>query len=394
MRSKYVRIRPNENTDSNKLNRIYNAAAEDIADLYSLSFQARSDLETQGIALPLGLNGIETQVALLKNQLDLLTAGNLDIITLYDSTKIIYPSSVVPSAQCSYVQRYGEAVLPIANTTVEYHAIDPVTGKRTLVVDPEQYIKSFLTNNKYQPRVSEVTENNVVNAINQENMVPHVVRTRTRQTSTTTMTLVYEMDLVTDRNINTITIHPLPEFLTDFQGVSVTVSGSNSKIRGIDDLPLDFPITQARKRRFHFSPVLASSVQVMLGTPVFNLVDEQGTKEFSLGCSLISIESNSYINEGYIGLMLEVPQNVTQLGRVVPIFEGGASNIEVSVFTSLSEFNSVSGSYLLTGDALTIQSQLTTPLVGATNLYVLFRLTKQENNTTPILKGCTIQWLS
>lgn len=393
MRSKYVRFAPSSRTDSNKLNYSFNNVIEDISELYRDYMEIGIDIEANNLITPLNTASVVSQISALEAELDILTGGNATICTLYDNSWVTYPSSIEEYQKCYYQQIMGEAVLPIAANTIQYHYIDPETGKRTIIDGADTHLHAFLTNNRFEPKINELYENSHINAFDLATNKAHVVKARTRNANTNTMSLIYNAETEGIATINTISVYPVPELACTLQ--EVTIAKPNGAIENIKDVTgtkVTFPISNARKQTFRFPDVQSTNITIIIKNNNYSVIDNIGTKEFVIGARAISIESNTYSNTGYIGLTIPVPSGKTQIGKLTPLYVGDAETIDVTVYGNLDEFNNLGTSTIISGDASTIQGIINTT-ISIDTLYVLFKLNLQENGVTPVLKGCTITWL-
>jgi len=398
MRTSYIRIAPHSKIDSQKANASHNDTAEDIVDLYRSYIDLRNDVEVQNIINPLNLDSVNLQIASLNTILSNLT-GNITIISFYgNNTGIIYPSSINTLFQCKHEPIYGEVVLPNSAVEIEYHFIDPITGARSMIQNIDDYIESFITNNRYKPKVNAIYENAKSNAVNQLTNKSYIVRTLTTNAETDNISLVYNIETQTTKEFNTLRIHPLPEMLTAFEGIKLTgptkeyasvTDWSGTEIEFTDEN--NIPLEPARKHTFRFETAEINRVSILLNNRNYTMLDS-ATKEFVIGARLISLENITYMNEGYIGLAIDCTDKAA-ISQIIPLYEGNPSNIEVYVFKTLDAFNSTE-SFVTSGNVSTIQSKPSIAIDGGeTTVYILFKLLKHNNNTTPILKGCTIKWL-
>jgi hypothetical protein len=370
----------------------YTRAAEDIADLYRNYIDLKNDVETHNLSVPLNMDGMASKIGELETQFASVASGTT-VMTMYDEDDTVYPDSIRSIQRCGHHVAYGEAVLPHVSVESEFHYIDPISGQRTLIDNVEQFVHSCLTSNRYQPKMNEIYENSNVNAIDLTSDRMHMIKAITRNSDIQDITLVYNIDTEGPKSINTIRVFPVPELVASYEDITITkANGTEETLSDVTDTAVSFPITKARKRSFRFSPVEITQVSVLLNTTSYSIIDNSGSKQFVLGSRLIALENVTHMNEGYIGLHVEVPEGKTIIGKITPVYEGYAENIDVSVYDDLTEFNAVSESYVIQGSASTVQSVINTA-TDADDLYLLFKLTTQENNTTPILKGCVITWL-
>lgn len=394
MRTKFIKINPSEKTNSNKLNLTYTNIAEDISELYKNYINLKNDIETHNLAVPMNTDGIEAQIESLQTTLDTM-AGDTNVITLYSTESVVYPTSLAEINKCNHQTRFGEAILPIASSIVEYHYIDPMTGTRTLIDNVDDYVHSFITNNRYKPKVNEMYENSNLNAIDTSTNMSHIVKVRTRNSDISYITLVYNLDTEGPKNINTIRIYPVPELTCNYEDIIITKS--NGVLESVKDnlgSAIDMPISNARKRAFRFPPLEVAQVSILLNTYDYAIIDSLGTKEFVIGSRVVSLEEITYLNEGFIGFKLDVPTGKTKIGKVTPVYDGYAEDITVLVYEDEDEFNNMgSDTYLYEGNASTIQNVINTSLNDVDSIYILMKLTIQDNNTTPIVKGLTVTWL-
>jgi hypothetical protein len=394
MRSKYVTTYPHEQTNSNKINIVQHAAAEDIAELYKSYIGLKNDIEVQNIILPKISDNLTSEISALSDTLDALVSSNLSIISMYSVDNIIYPNTLDNQYRCSYEPDFGEVTLPIADTFIEYHYIDPYTGGKSIIKDIETYVKSFITNNRFKPKADEIYENSPINAIDQYSNKIHMVKVLTSNNEIDDISLVYTLDTQTTRTLNTIRIYPMPQMVLSYESINISgPSVANATVTDYTGEAVTFldennvPIEKARNRSFRFPPIETNSVTVVLQNNSFTPVGD--SREFAMGARIISLEQNTFLAEGYIGFEFD-SSDKTAIEKITPEIEGYAENVEIFVYTSLDAFNSME-SHVLYGTADTIQSKQTLP-IDAEKTYVLFKLNKHDNNTTPIIKGCTIQW--
>jgi hypothetical protein len=392
MQSKAVTIKPNEQTDSNKLNDQYRRNAYDIAELYRSYISLSSDITAQMLIQPVAIDAIESQISNLNLILGNLASGR-SIISLRDDDNVLFPSSLAIANQCTYQSMFGEAVLPIANTDIEYHFIDPSTGNKVLIQNVQDFVKGYITNNRFKPKIDSLFENAIDNVVDQTTNKGHIARVLTKSSNINDITMVYNLDVEEIRYINSIKVYPLPPLQTSINDVSlVTTNGVRQLVKTVNDKDEVFPITNARKINFRFAPIEITGVSIQINTSNYQTIDNIGTKEFVLGAQLIALEEITYLNEGYVGIKVEVPNGKTVIGKITPIYEGYSENIEVLVYDNLTEFNKVSTANIIGGNVETIQKIINTSITED-YIYILFKLTAQTNNTTPIVQGCVISWL-
>jgi hypothetical protein len=298
MRTKYIHVPPNSKTDSNKVNKGNNDIAEDIADLYKNYIDSKNEMEVQSIVIPKNTDGISAQLASLQTQFDNL-ASDATIITLYDEDNVLYPTTpnglaLLTSNKCDLDINFGEAVLPITSVDVEYHYIDPITGKRSLIQDIDKYVKSFITNNRFKPKVSQLYENSVLNTIDLNTSKTHLVKTQTRNSDVDYITIVYNFDTIGTRPINTIRVYPIPENLVKYENIFlIGTTGTQQSIVDYTGSEVEMPITNARKRVFRFPTTDVTGASILFNTNDFNIIDSNGTKEFVIGSRIISLENTT-----------------------------------------------------------------------------------------------------
>jgi len=394
MKTKYRKVRPNEVTSSNKFNNMHRNSADDIAELYKNYIGLKNKVEVHNLLSPINNDTILENVQALETVVNNIDSG-ITAISMYSMDNIIYPSSLETQYKCRHEYKFGEVVLPIASSFIEYNYVDPTTGKKAIIQNAHEYIKSFLTNNRYKPRVDQLHENSHINAIDQNNNNIHIAKAITSGNNVDNVSMVYNLETVETRELNTIRIYPVPEMISKYEKVSLSgPSLTDSIVTNYDGDSVEFlddddnPILSGKKRTFRFEDTEIDNVSIVLYNDSYDQIGND-KRQFVVGSRLISLENNVYMAEGWVGLKIDCSSK-TGLTNITTDYTGETNNIEVYVYKSLEAFNEMEG-HDLYGSIFTIQGQ-DLDVTDTDNLYILYKLTKHDNKTTPIIKGCTLEW--
>lgn len=390
MNSKYTHINKHEKTDSSKLNHINRNFINDVSDLYVNLSTINERAKAQALGIPVITNSLLNELDLLNDRLDDLE-NSKKTISFYNDTNIVYPSSIKDYNKCSYDVYLGECELPIINTQTALYYTNPITGETTLYENSASLIESFVTNNRFKKRIDTINQNSPINAINNNPASMHVVRTLTNKSDINDITLVYTIDPDTTFNLNTITVYPMPETVCSYNGIEVeTNTGVVETIKDWEGLQYEFPINNARKKRFRITPTEVNGITVQLKNSTYEVIDDSGTKEFIIGSRLIELQNIEYMRDGYVGIKLERPSDKSILHNINTNYEGNINNIEVLVYNNIDDFNDVNINYIESGTPSSIyMKEINT---SEDYVYILYKISIHDNYTSPIIKGVSVEW--
>ena len=394
MKSNYNKVKPNSQTDSNKINNTQINVADDIVELYKNYISMKNAIEVHNILSPITTNTIVSMSTALEN-----TINNIDstifALSFYTADKIKYPSILERQYKCKHDQPFGEVVLPIASSFIEYNYVNPITGNKTIIQDASKYIKSFITNNRFRPRVDDIFENSNINIVDQNSSLTHVVKAITKDNNIDDLSIVYNLETPETIGLNTIKIYPVPELITMYEKVSISgPSATGALVTDYSGTSEEFEdddgnlIMKGNKRAFRFEETDIDNVSVVLRNSNYTQLGNDN-REFVIGSRLISLENNTYMAEGWIGVEIDC-SNAAAMTSLTTDYIGENDNIEVYVYKSIYDFNAMEG-HDLYGSVFTIKN-LDLDVSDTDKIYILYKITKHDNNTTPIIKGCSLTW--
>jgi hypothetical protein len=229
----------------------------------------------------------------------------------------------------------------------------------------------------------------------------HIIKAITNNADISSITAIYTLETESGLDINCIKIHPIPDMKAEITSVVTdTINGAIENVTDTNGTSVMFPAAVEdkpyfkRKKSFRFPAKKIANLTVNITNDEYDVIDNLGSKQFILGARVISMESVTYLNSGYLGFKLPIPAGKSKVHKVIPSYEGTPDNIELTVYDIEDEFNEIGDQYLLTGTADVIDDIVDTVItnLSAEYIYVLIKMTKQINESTPILKGLVVSW--
>ena len=200
--------------------------------------------------------------------------------------------------------------------------------------------------------------------------------------------------------------------------VQVKLSGNEKKIKGInidkitysnssnetnylqskDGFDINYSFNKARKQLINFKTIQPSVVTVKLNQPYRMGIDPY---HFMLGLHNISFAYEVYENISYIGFQIIKPNGKSEIVKMVTnLMENGDTDLSTGatyyIFTSRDDFdNALFENAVYNSDT----SSRINPGTGSiyipdevSEIFILIKLIKDENENTPILRNLLIEW--
>lgn len=387
------KVLPEHSTiDSAKQNREFNDIYESVKDnrieLARLRVQVDAYLNIVGPDRA----GLEDRISRLTNLLDSQMSG-VTYLSLYDSTKVLYPTSVNDLEKAAYEQAYGRATLGILKSSRVYILTDALTGIKSLSNDVDSLVTRTSTTNKGSGvRLEQILENSLSGAFDPDPQKMYFARFVTYDPGLTNVDLAITSRTrgLIDQKINTIRINPLPEGTISLLSMKYESSTSEGRFFRNTGYGTEYgsPVESMRKTSWSIDETMINKIIL-----TFRQTYKEGSQPyiFPMGLRQLAFEYNEYTNRAFIGFKTKVPTGkIGFMGVDTNLDQFGV--ISLRIYPDLDSFNNRNDNFLYqTGDQISYNQPV--EVAEGTDLYVLAELNKFENtDATPELENIAITW--
>ena len=378
--------------DSAKQNREFHDIYESVRDNRIELARLRNQVDAYLNIVGPDRAGLEDRLSRLNDMITSQVSG-ATYISLYDSTRVLYPTTVSDLEKAEYEQEYGRATLGILNSTRIYILTDQLTGAKTLANDVNSLVTRTSTTNKGSGvKLDQILENTLSGAFDPDPRQMYFSRFVTFDPGLTSVDLAVTARTrgLVDQQINTIRINPLPEGTMSL--LSMQYENSNSEARFFKNagyaLEYGSAVDAMRKTSWSLDTTMVNKIVL-----TFKQTYKEGSQPyvFPIGLRQVAFEYNDYANRAFIGFKAAVPT-----GKIG--FMNLESNLDafgvitLRVYTDLDSFNNLNDNFVYqSGDVISYNQPV--EVAEGTQLYILAELTKFTNtDATPELEKIAITW--
>lgn len=378
--------------DSAKQNREFHEVYESIKDNRIELARLRNQVDAYLNIVGPDRAGLEDRITRLTSLLEAQISG-ATFVSLYDATRIVYPTSISDLEKATYEQEYGRATLGILNSTRIYIMTDSLTGNKTIANDVESLVtRSSTTNKGSGVKLDQILENSLSSAFDPDPRKMYFARFVTYDPGLTSIDLdiIARTRGLVDQKVNTVRINPLPEGTLSLMSMRYESSNSESKFFKNSGYGIEYgaAVEAMRKTSWSFDDTLVNKIGL-----TFKQTYKEGSQPyvFPMGLRQLAFEYNEYTNRSYIGFKVRVPT-----GRIG--FMGLESNldaystVQLKVYPDLDSFNNRNDNFVYqSGDVISYNQPV--EVAEGTDIYILAELNKFTNtDATPELEKIAITW--
>lgn len=293
------------------------------------------------------------------------------------SSPVLYPSSLVESAQATVEPEFGVITARVLNRALVF-------------TDEKENIRPHINVARSTSGVGTTTRTIVENAVSHAlvGTEPYLARFVGSNTGYVELTLDI-LSLTRKMNINALRLVPMPSA----GGVSlvqlVHTNNDNVILNGGLPFPESFLFRESTSLagHIHFQPIETNLLRMTLATDLY-LSD--------LDCSVIGVakvigEYNTYAKNSAVGFSLDIPDGATRLAALsisADNFAQSVENAKVKVYSDLSSFNAMSNDYI-TWATHTMQTPGVS--VSGEKIYLLLEI-ESVDGTTPCIGKITARF--
>ena len=391
----YKPLNQNKVLKSSDINNSFREIFNNLSDLQLKSTNATINqsmildvVNTYSTAMSDILDEIQTSIANIDEK--------YNILTLYSTENIIYPTIDLPLV--NHEPHFGTATLGIFSKKIIHSSIG-YDGRYHPISNLLDYVNWFTISHIASDAFDRILENDIENAFDQDANTVFYRRLETLDDNINAADLTFEISFPAGERVNSLRIHPFPEGYINIDKITYSNSSNETNyLQSKDGFDINYSFNKARKQLINFKTIQPSVVTVKLNQPYRMGIDPY---HFMLGLHNISFAYEVYENISYIGFQIIKPNGKSEIVKMITnLMENGDTDLSTGatyyIFTSRDDFdNALFENAVYNSDT----SSRINPGTGSiyipdevSEIFILIKLIKDENENTPILRNLLIEW--
>ena len=382
------------NTSSEDMNTNFNQIIYDLNTLFTECSVLVLDINTLANTVSNELSAVNARLYAVSGVMESYEASASGYKIFYEdfnlNSNITYPTSLPLQNQCIVDNGYGVCYLPTNNTFSQVYSENVINGN--IQVAPNLIANSTAVNETGSLSVVDTSELNSFNGSDQPVWERDVQYNRDYVQPYVQCRLDVTMPSMTNPYVNRVGIKPYPEGTVNIVNVTYDTLISQGNI-----LP-NFPIggiPTAAPTFFDCNNIQPTAFHVTLQQNNWNLTN--GYKTFVYGLKQFEIENTTYSTTGYLGLQFTIPSyesgNIAQITSLSTFPNYDNIQYQVSLFTTLGEFNANIPIWSSSSSPITATNPLDITLYNTNTVWILVTLNELPNDAgSPVLESLTMTY--